>query len=63
MKKSSNTPEGYFSFNTPTGSRIAKGETSEASTQPVFNDFACVPESEKAKKQEDDTPKGEANYF
>lgn len=63
MKKSSNKLEGYFSFNTPTGSRIAKGDTADASNNPVFNDFACMPESEKAKKQDDDANDSAVNYF
>lgn len=63
MKKSTNKTEGYFSFNTPTGNRIAKGDTEKASAQPTFNDFVCMPESEQAKKRVDDTDKSDINYF
>ncbi|MGN0030066.1 MAG: hypothetical protein ACI35Q_10110 [Marinilabiliaceae bacterium] len=63
MKKSTNKTEGYFSFNTPTGNRIAKGDTEKASAQPTFNDFVCMPESEQQKKRIDDTDKSDINYF
>lgn len=63
MKKSTNKTEGYFSFNTPTGNRIAKGDTEKASAQPTFNDFVCMPESEQPKKSVDDTDKSDINYF
>lgn len=63
MKKSTNKTEGYFSFNTPTGNRIAKGDTEKASAQPTFNDFVCMPESEQPKKRVDDTDKSDLNYF
>ena len=63
MKKNASKTEGYFSFNTPTGNRVAKGDTNTASTQPAFNDFVCMPESEQAKKRDDDANKSDINYF
>lgn len=63
MEKRTNKAEGYFSFNTPTGNRIAKGETDKASAPPTFNDFVCMPESEQTKKSNDDTHKSDINYF
>lgn len=64
MEKNTNKPEGYFSFNTPTGHSVAKGGASVAPEQPAFNDFDCMPESEKAKKSNDDSSKrSDIGYF
>ncbi len=63
MKKNLKTIEGYFSFNTPTGSLVNPKEPNETSTMPTFNDFACMPESQQTKKVERDTQESDPTYF
>lgn len=63
MKKSMTKPEGYFSFNTPTGDLEGKNEKNDASVQPAFNDFVCMPESEQAKKVDGKAQQSDLNYF
>ena len=63
MEKSISKPEGYFSFNTPIGSLEGKKEKNDTPAQPAFNDFVCMPESEQAKKVENNAQQSDTNFF